>query len=109
VGEREVAAREWKNERERGGGAHIGREGARLGRVGVGRVTGRARPRAGPTTHSSHSLTLIKFKSRIENRNETNARLYTTSDRINMLRMKQQPYRLRFCLLAVRTPVSILL
>jgi hypothetical protein len=42
VGEREVAARERKNERERGGGARMGREGVRLGRVGVGRVTGRA-------------------------------------------------------------------
>jgi hypothetical protein len=59
--EREVAAQEQTNEREGGGGAHGGERGARgaprPGRVGVGRATSRARPRAGPTTHGSLLLT----------------------------------------------------
>jgi hypothetical protein len=46
-----------ENERG-GGGTHGGRTlGARLGRVGLGRAMGQAWPRAGPTTHCSHSLT----------------------------------------------------
>jgi hypothetical protein len=61
---------------------------ARLGRarsgwatpwVGLGRRPGRQ-----PTAHAR--LPLIEFKSRIENQNGTNARLDTTSDKINMLR-----------------------
>jgi hypothetical protein len=57
---------EKRNERE---GAHGGRApGARGGWAGVGRTMGQAEP------------------SRTENRNDTNARLYTTSDKINMLR-----------------------
>jgi hypothetical protein len=48
---RGVAARERKNEME-GVGAHLG-EGARLGQGG--HATGRAGPRAGPTTHYSPS------------------------------------------------------
>jgi hypothetical protein len=50
----EVAARERKNERERGRGAR-GVPG--LGRVGVGRATGRTGPRTRPTTHCACSLT----------------------------------------------------
>jgi hypothetical protein len=66
-----------ENEREREGwGAHGGRTapGARLGR-GSGRQ---------PTARSR--LPLTEFKSRIKNRNKTNARLDTTSYKRNMLR-----------------------
>jgi hypothetical protein len=47
--------------------------------VGLGRGPGRQ-----PTAHAR--LSLIEFKSRIKNQNGTNARLDTTSDKINMLR-----------------------
>jgi hypothetical protein len=68
-----------ENEIERGGAwGRWGRQG-RAPRTGSGRVAGwaenplRARP-------------LIGIKSRIENRNETDARLSTTSDKRNILR-----------------------
>jgi hypothetical protein len=85
--EREVVVQERKNERERGWGRARG-EGARLGRVGSDwaaprAVLGRGSDRQ-PTARAC--LPLIKFKLQIENRNETNARLDTTSDKINMLR-----------------------
>jgi hypothetical protein len=48
--------------------------------------SGWAAPWAGPTTHNSLSLTSNEFKPRIENRNETNARLDTITEKRNMLR-----------------------
>jgi hypothetical protein len=63
--------------RGRGGGARLGWAGSSQGG-----------PRHGPgqqPTARTH-LPLITFKSRTKNQNDTNARLYTTLDKINMLR-----------------------
>jgi hypothetical protein len=71
VEEREVTAREGNNERERGEGTHMGwGEGARLGGAEVGHATGRAGSGRQPTARIR--LPLIAFKSRTENRNDTN-------------------------------------
>jgi hypothetical protein len=63
-----------ENERERRGGVHGGALGA-----GTGRVASQAK-------NPLHARPLIRIKSRIKNRNETDARSDTTSDKRNMLR-----------------------
>jgi hypothetical protein len=78
---------------------------------------GRVGPRAGPDHGSGRAgnpllaRPLIEIKSRIENRNETDARLDTTSDKRNMFRHDAtlMSTYLGFCLHVTWTPVSILL
>jgi hypothetical protein len=84
-----------KNEIERGR-ARGGRWGARGTRQGPGWVRSRARPSRGPSRKPLHARPLIGIKSRIENRNETDARSDTTSDKYICFDMMQHPYQLRF-------------
>jgi hypothetical protein len=61
----------------------MGEDGGARGRARSGRRPGRI---VGQAENPLHARPLIESKSRIENRNETDTRLNTTSDKRNMLR-----------------------
>jgi hypothetical protein len=83
--EMEVVTRE-KRMREKGGHAcGVGRQGRARTEPGWATPWVGRGPRLGRQPTARTLLPLITFKSRTENRNDTNARLYTTSDKINML------------------------